>query len=62
MTRDATGPAALPSESVCSTPHHYSSTPVNDATANRGEFESIPPLRALDYEPEMWVHPGRLGI
>ncbi|MDE0227275.1 MAG: hypothetical protein OXJ62_00290, partial [Spirochaetaceae bacterium] len=37
-------------------------TPVNDATANRGEFESIPPLRAPGYEPEMWVHPGRLAI
>ena len=37
-------------------------TPVNEATANRGEFESIPPLRAPGYEPEMWVHPGRLAI
>ena len=37
-------------------------TPVNDATVNRGEFESIPPLRAPGYEPEMWVHPGRLAI
>ena len=37
-------------------------TAVNDVTANRAEFVSIPPLRAPGYEPEMWVHPGRLAI
>lgn len=31
-------------------------------TEGRAEFESVPPFRAPGYEPEMWIHPGRLAI
>ena len=31
-------------------------------TDGRAEFESVPPFRAPGYEPEIWVHPGRLAI
>ena len=31
-------------------------------TEGRAEMESVPPFRAPGYEPEIWVHPGRLAI
>ncbi|MCY4375512.1 MAG: extracellular solute-binding protein [Spirochaetaceae bacterium] len=31
-------------------------------TEGRAEFESVPPFSAPGYDPEMWIHPGRLAI